>query len=366
MNYQQLREKIQNQPKSAGCATIERSPLLNSGFSGTFNLSFTEDPWLREYGGYLDFGHDYIFSTIQSCIRHNDIGLIGTEQSWKYLGVFEISDLGGMINLRHRPDYAQLQRQRIRELLKFLHSVGISSEHIYPSYHGGGPLGEVTNGKYSFRYQVPEDKISKEGFVESGVPEKNLIVDRSRDTLLSLHVHRPTPWGYRNEINVNIGTKDVPRLLDIGTLEYMLWKPIFSGEEIPSNIIDLDELSQGISVTGIGLERLCMVINGLERVQDVDYIKPVYTSVQLPPLAIESIRALHRIYADITRWELTPGRQRKKKMRDLLRNIPAEYPLDQIRDGLSVHADNQPWHPELYAGIEPTLERIALYRESTR
>ena len=82
---QHCRERIQNWPKHSEIVKVERAPIITPGFPGTFNLSFTEDPWLKEYGKFVDFDHDYHFSTIQSCIRPNDFPLLHTAASWKYL-----------------------------------------------------------------------------------------------------------------------------------------------------------------------------------------------------------------------------------------------------------------------------------------
>ena len=111
---------------------------------------------------------------------------------------------------------------------------------IHPSYNTGGQVKNITKEKYTFDYQVPEDSVSRKAFLKMNIPEENLIKDSTRDTLLCLHVHRPTPWGYRNEINVNIGTKEKPKLLDVATIEYTLWKPEFKGDSMLSkNIVGL-------------------------------------------------------------------------------------------------------------------------------
>jgi len=369
MKYSELREKVRKHLKYPRCVELERSPLINPGFPGTFNLSLTEDFWLKEYGRFVDFDHDFIFSTVQSCIRPQDIDLLRTEHSWKYLGVFEMADLTGTINLAKKPDYSKLQKWQIKELIKFLEQIGISKERIHPSYCIGGKVKELTKGKYNFDFEIPEDRISKEAFLEAGVPEENLIQDRSRDTLLSLHIHRPTGWGYRNEVNVNVGEKENPVLVDVATLQYLLWKPKFNGIEIAKNICGLEEATDGVLVSGLGLERLCMVVNDLPSVRDVDYISPVYEAYNIideseDELIIESLRALHRVYSDITKFDITSSRHQKIKIRKILQNIPKELTEEQLKELLKVHSETQPWHSNLEDGIEPTIERIKVYRDS--
>lgn len=368
MKYQELREKVKNHPKYEGCVEVARAPLINEGFPGTFNLSFTEYDWLREYGRYVDFDHDYVFSTVQSCIRLEDFQELRGRNSWKYLGVFEIADLTGIINLSEKPDYQRLQRKQIADLILFLRNIGIAPERIHSSYNAGGQVSQLTQGKYNFEFHIPEDTISKAAFLESGVQPENLIGDSTRNTLLSLHVQRPTPWGYRNEINVNIGTQDSPKLIDIATIEYLLWRPIFEGDESQSkNIIGLEESHDGVSICAVGLERLCMVVNGLTRVQDVDYIAPFYQQFGEGLVAGESLRSLHRIYSDIEKYGCNAGRHQKEKIRNILRNLPLDKLNDEnLRNLLMVHSETQPWHPELLDGVEPTIERINVYRNSKR
>lgn len=372
MKYEELRKKILNWKKFSNCKLIERSPLINRGFPGTFNLSFTEDPWLKEYGKYVDFDHDFIFSTIQSCIRPTDIPLIGTSNSWKYLGVFEIADLNGIINLSNKPDYSQLQENQVFKLVKFLEEIGISREKIHASYNVGGELKKISDGKYYFDFIVPEDVISKNAFLKAGIPKENLIVDKSRDTFLCLHLHQPTPWGYRNEIYVNLESKEKPNLLDIGTIEYLKFKPLFNGStQYSTNIVGLEESSCGVSLVAFGLERLCLAINGLQRVQDIDYLKPFYEKLEQVIgeknfLIGESLRALHRIYGDINSYKCFPERHQKQRIKNILSNIFDSITINQIEELLKIHSENQPWHSNLKAGIQPTIERIELYRKSKK
>jgi hypothetical protein len=374
MRYEELRKRVQEHQKMPGCVQRERSPLIHPGFPGAFNLSFTEEPWLKEYGRYVDFNYDYVFSTVQSCIRHQDVLLIGTDQSWKYLGVFEIADLTGISSLKRKPDYAEIQNQQIHELVEFLESINIAKSQIYPSYAKGGSIKEISNNKYPFDFVVPEDAISKEAFLSAGIPKENLIPDASRDTFLCpfLSVSMPysmpysMPWGYRNEINVNVSKSSTPKFLDVGTIEYVLWKPKFNGPYKPENIVGIESADFGVSLVALGLERLCMAENGLEQVQDVDYIAPFYNALKQISgrenyLAGESLRALHRICADITSYCLTPSRHHKSKMRDLLRNIPEKLDPAHLKILLTIHTNTQPWHNNLQEGIEPTIERIEKY-----
>jgi len=205
----------------------------------------------------------------------------------------------------------------------------------------------------------------------AGVPENNLREDRTRNTFLSLHFGQPSPWGYRNEVNVNVGTEDRPVLLDVATLGYLLWVPSYKGEDASysRNIVGLRYLKNSSVINAVGLERLCLVVNGLRRVQDVDYIVPFYDCMrsQLGEedlLAGESLRALHRVHSDIASYGCQPGRHQKAKIRALAKNIPPTFDAAKIKELLGIHTQTQPWHPNLQAGIEPTIERIERYRKN--
>ena len=145
MRYRKLRELVRKYPKYKGCMEIERSPLITPGFPGTFNLSFTEGPWLEEYKEFIDFNHDYVFSTIQSCIRPNDFLLF----NWKYLGVFEMSDVKGSVNLSKNFNLREEYQKQIIALVRLLNDLGIKPERIYPSYNSGGTVKDLTNGKFT-------------------------------------------------------------------------------------------------------------------------------------------------------------------------------------------------------------------------
>jgi hypothetical protein len=388
INYKELRETVQNIKKYFGCININRSPIINKGYPGKFNLSFTEHPWLIEHERYMDFDHDYIFSTVQSCIRWDDIYdektrtyRLDSENSWKYLGVFEMADLAGMISLQRRLEkqkIIELQTLQVINLIELLKSLGISKEQIYPSYQAGGNVAEVTNGKYNFDFHIQEDTLGKQIFLEKGVPEENLIPDRTRDTLLALKLYiedksgrailEPSPWGYRNEININIGRKENPKYVDIATIERFVWKPIYK-EGI---IFGLEDINDEVSIGAVGLERLCMVANGLENVQQVDCIKPFYDALPIESkkkLIGESLRTLHRIYSDIKKYEIDLSRSsnRKEKVNRMLKTVlDSGLNIEDIGKLLEINAENQPWHPELLEGVEPTIRRIEAYKFSKK
>ena len=370
-------------PKYPGCTRVERAPLLTSAFPGSFNMSSTEHQWLLEYGGFLRWDHDFVYSTVQSCIRPNDFALIATDAGRWHLGVFELADLGGEIALATRPDNARLHGGQLHELVRFLGELGIAPERVHVSYCGGGSVAELTAGAYTFDHRIPADALSRTALLDAGVPERNLIVDASRDTLLSLNVHRPTPWGYRNEVYVDVGAKGRPDLVDVATEEYFLWAPVFRPDGTTrADIVGLEDLDAGAAGVAFGVERLCAVVNGLTRVHDVDYLRTFYAMLRdlagNPSdadlyLAGESLRALHRVYTDMhhhaqarvdrgTDDDVRMSLKRRKKSAAWKRSVPRSLGAREIATLLGEHARAQPWHANLQEGVEPTVRAIEAYR----
>jgi hypothetical protein len=383
--YARLRALLAGWPKYAGCQPVRRAPLVTAAFPGDFNLSSTEHHWLRELGGYLDWHRDYVFSTIQSCVRLADFAFLSTADGVRYLGVFEMGDLCGEIALRVRPDYDSLQRWQIAELIRLLETVGIPPARIHASYSAGGRIADLTGGTYQFDGTIPPDAISRDAFLAAGVPAANLTADATRATLLALHVHRPTPWGYRNEVHVDIGVPGHPRLLDVATAEYLAWRPRFRGSEPGrEEIVGLEPLETGATGIGVGLERLAMASNDLPRIHDIDYLRPFYDELReirggpLRPadyVAGESLRALHRIEADRRFHPEAAGERegnggarlsarRRKKLARLKRNVPARLDAVRVERLLLAHGASQPWHAELGAAIDATIAQLVDYRAS--
>jgi hypothetical protein len=374
--YNDLREIVQHEEKYAGCRNVARAPLIHEGFKGTFNLSFTEYDYMREFGNLSSFDKDYTFSTIQSCVRVQDIddAIRNGRDLWKYLGVFEMADIPGAILLSGRRETEGIHRENVRKTIEFFKRLGLDPKRLYPSYSVGGSVAEITEGKYTFPFIVPEDTLSKDTFVESGVPRENLIADQTKDTFLALQIGgMKTPWGYRNELNYNIGTKEEPKYIDIGTLERCLWFPKYLGEEKASNINGLEELPHTFNVSAVGLERLCMCVNGLDRVQDVDSIKPFYDAYQevQPQLTQEQryksgevIRAMHRIQSDVGSYGLDWSGSRVKKRRRLMQLIEENNPeidAESLGHVLKAHTDAQPWHTNLEEGVGLATNLILTY-----
>jgi hypothetical protein len=269
--------------------------------------------------------------------------------------------------------------------VRLLGSLGIPPDRIHATYSAGGRIADLTGGRYRLTDAIPPDLLSRDAFLAAGVPEANLSPDATRATLLALHVHRATPWGYRNEIHVDVGTTRHPRLVDVATAEYLLWRPRFAGAQSRrDDIVGLDPLDAGATGIGCGVERLAMVANDLWRIHAVDYLRSFYESLAAllgralePPdyLAGESLRAIHRIESDLWLHPEVDARRgedgrprlsarRRKKLARLKRCVPRRIQAADLERLLLVHARSQPWHGGLEEAVESAVRSLVDYRSS--
>src|SRR3989344_6466407 len=148
MVYKELREYMQKLEKFPGCEKRARAPLIHEGFPGTFNLSFTEYDYQKEYGNLSNFYKNLIFSAVQSCVRPQDIdeAIREGKDLWKYLGVFEMADINGAILLSNQRHADEIHIKNIQKLIKTLKELGLDITKVHPSYNAGGQVSELTNG----------------------------------------------------------------------------------------------------------------------------------------------------------------------------------------------------------------------------
>lgn len=356
MTYQDLRKKLKNFKKYPNCKSIERSPLVNPGFHGTFNMSFSEDFLLKEFGGYQYYDHDAVFSMIQKCIRHNDLFNELKRKPEEYLGIFEMSDVFGMIALEDTVDFKKLQFQQVKSIIDLLTDLGIDKKDIYPKYCGGGDVEKLTKGKYTFDKVIPEDNLTLDPLIELGIPEKNIKKDHTRNTFLALNLSSGSaPWGYRCEVEVK---NNQNKLLDVATIELFLWDPVFNNQ---NKIVDLKDISYTAALTVTGVERLFTAANKLKDIREIEHIKKLYEASEGKSLGVEYLRTIHQIYSDQKKYDFEISRHKKYIVNKMIRYI--EMSEDKIEKLLKLNADLQPWSPELQQGIKKTIEVIKEYRQ---
>lgn len=353
---------------------MEKSPVVNNAYPGQFNLSFTESKWLDKFGNYLDINKDFFFSTIQPVIRYNDFKnqILTNKTIHKHLALFDMADLigaGVFVDKKLGNDFTKLE---IHEFIKFFSELGISLDRIYVSNFAGAKVSEATKGKYIFDKFIPPFEFGKNQWIENGVPSENIIQDKSRDTFLALNIYgRPTPWGYRNEIYIKSSNGE---LVDVATLEYLIWHPILKDAEI----IDLSDYEHFVGLNVIGVERLCMIVNDFQNISQCEHIYPLLLALEkVSPnynyssavTAVESVRVLHRIIADIGKSN-NLSKTRREKFNDYLEALHIHLNILNISDKMGVlekllelNAKINPHYPELQNSSNNTEKTVETYFE---
>lgn len=368
LKYLELVEKLRNFPKYAGTELRRAAPVVNDGFPGTFNLSFTEPEWLEEFGSFLDLNKQFVYSKIQPVIRLNDfLEKIACEEgapSKQHLCLFEMADVSGIPCLPQILEDKELETRAWESLWRFLvKEIGLEPEQLLAKYFEGGTVFEATKGKYYFPKILPKDDFTLQKLLELGMPAENLLPDRTRDSLLALNIFgRPTPWGYRSEVFYR--PENGP-LIDIATVEALLWRPVFRNNEI----ISLTDWKSSCAFSVIGAERLLMAANNLDSVYDCNHIKPLIeqilekskeSEVQEARIVCEALRSTHRIIVDAKNYR-SLSKNRRYRFRKFVKaaafaakRLGFELSEKNIDDALELQAKLQPQYPELKNYSETT------------
>lgn len=324
MRILEIQKKLREFQKFPHTTFVEKAPVIHPGFPSCFNLSFGEYELLKEFDGqYLHYDHDFIYSKIQPCIRHQDWDTImnDPENRYRYLSLFDMADVSGLIIKKEKDINDEAAKFAIRSFIDFIQAVGLKIENLRISYFAGSTIEEATKGKYKIDKRIDPDLL-KDYWMSLGIKEDQFIKDKTRDTFLSLRIFGlPTPWGYRNEVNYLHQGK----LLDIGTIEYMKFQPVFSGDEI----VDVEEFEHTLAVSAVGVERICMAVNDLENIWQIDTIAPLVEKTlensesknQVDAmLVVQALRAIHRIVSDGGEYKGLNSR-RKEYIRSFYRGL---------------------------------------------
>lgn len=372
MKYVGLREKMENFfLKSFKIKWKENVSVVNDAFPGNFILSFNELEHLKAFGNYLNYTKPLLFGKIQPVVRHNDFvnKILENKDAYKYLGIF---DIGGIsLSYPNKKNFKEKTEKVIEKFFGFLtKELNLNSNKIIFKIFNGGDISSITKGKYNITKEIPRDNISLKKLMGLGVKKENIIFDSSRKTFLALYLFkRPSPWGYRIEILYNIGGKD---LLDIGTIEYMPWKPII----IDDKIIDIEENDCFSLVGGFGLERLLLILNNYNHIKKCDNIFPLYKKIisdsilkekEVAFILTEAVRTLHRIFTDGGKF-INLSKNRKSRVRSYLNAIrenlkKLKIGSDQIKGYLILNAKLNPFYPELKEGVDLVNKEILEFLE---
>ncbi len=324
MKVQEIKNIVKNINKYPGTSNINAASVCNDAYPSCFNLSMSEAEMYEMWGQYLSYDKDMIYSKIQPCIRHQDWKIIcnDSKNRYRYLSLFNMSDVGGIIVQKNNNEHIKATKYSIDAMIILLNKFGLDISKIKVAYFEKSNISDATDNKYQLNKNFPTDPIVKYWKDKHGFKDNQFIPNSDRDTMLALSIFGlPTPWGYRNEIFY----KHKGKLLDIGTIEHLMYSPVFndSGETI-----DIEEFKHSVVISGVGIERLSMVINDLNNVWEVDTIAPLIDKAKLffhlplnkSIILIEALRTIHQIISDGGRYE-SMNKRRKEYFRMFFKPI---------------------------------------------
>lgn len=254
MIHQEIRKKFLDFFEKRGHKIVPSSSLIPEDKSVLFTSAGMQQ--FKKY--YLDSDSPYgnRAASIQKCIRTTDIDEVG---DGSHLTFFEM--LGNFSFRFPKGDSSYFKEEAIKlgyELM--VNELGISLENIKISVFKGDP-----------KNNVPEDRESLEIWKSLGIPEDKIFFGSIEDNFWG-----PTgsegPCGPTTEIH-------------IGGLE--IWNIVFNEyycdaprEDLLKGEANLMPLERKGVDTGMGLERLVMIMQGKRSVFETDLFSPIITELR--------------------------------------------------------------------------------------
>lgn len=373
MTLVEIFTKIKEYHKMLNVPNVAQSNVVSPLFPGQFNYCLDEIHLYEKYEDFIQINEDEHFQKIQPTIRLADLDqfFYGMKKSNYHLGAFIISTITGghIVPILNEEEY---YKNSVKGILNFLTNyIGLEKDRLVFSYFSGGATArEVEKSRkkegqllrIESNFNIPEDELSKTTLLSLGFKEKQLIPNNTRDNFLTLNwdILR-APWGYRNEILYKLDNGD---LLDIATIERMIFEPIIENRNGVNYIVDVKPWHRCFSIDACGLERLELATSGLKSVWDLpEYVR--FIEINISPLQTESARILHRVFTDSS-WQAIKSKQRREKLNKLTRNL-GELSIAKIEEILVINAEiHRNIFPELKFGIKKALKEIIDYRERSR
>ncbi|MCK4554159.1 hypothetical protein KAU19_04305 [Candidatus Parcubacteria bacterium] len=378
LTYLQLRKLLKEFPKYPNTKFFNKALVVNKAFPSHFNLSFSEPEQIEIFGNLIDVSEPLIYSKIQPVIRTNDFKhhiLLNTKDSYKYLALFDLGDIGGAIFYPNQDNLKKFHEHSIISLWKFLiEKLRFNPNKLYISCFAGGKVDKITKGKYRFDRYIEQDKFSINVWKKLGLCDSNIILDHTRDTFLALNIlQKSTPWGYRNEIFYNISKDNCSKnLLDIGTMEYFIWEPIFQNREIDN----IKSWKFCAVLHGIGLERILMAKNSFNDIIECDHIFPLYELIlknsknrnqHQARILTESLSVTHRVLKDCNGWESLSHRHKyqlkiyMKAIYESMNELNIDITESKLEEFFKLNARLQGCYPELSKNISVVIDDVFNY-----
>src|SRR5260370_34564158 len=267
------------------------SPLVVPGSSTSFTIAGMQPllPYLRGQ----QTPPSKRLTTLQRCLRTPDVDAVGTNERkltfFHMLGNWSVGDYG--------------KRGVIELALELLHDFGFERQSLWVTTFAGEPaLG------------LPPDEQAVEEWLRQGFPPERIVPLGVDDNLWT--TGGPGPCGPDTEIFFDRGVEvgcgkitcrpgcDCPRFLEIWNLVFIEFDRSQDGSLARLPFLSID--------TGMGLERVALLLQGVESVFETDLFMPAATRLSelAPPGVVEDSsieQRARRIILDHTRSALFAG-----------------------------------------------------------
>ncbi len=267
------------------------SPLVVPGSTTSFTIAGMQPllPYLRGQ----ETPPSKRLTTLQRCLRTPDVDAVGTNERkltfFHMLGNWSVGDYG--------------KRGVIELALELLREFGFERQSLWVTTFAGDPaLG------------LPPDEQAVEEWLRQGFPPERIVPLGVDDNFWTMG--GPGPCGPDTEIFFDRGIEmgcgkttcqpgcDCPRFLEIWNLVFIEFERFADGSLVRLPFLSID--------TGMGLERVALLLQGVESVFETDLFMPAATRLnELAPVGIvgdDSVeRRARRIILDHTRSALFAG-----------------------------------------------------------
>ncbi len=368
MKLETYKEKLNEQWERTGLEVAPHTSVNSLLYPGNFCYCLDEIEIYNKYKSFIEIGEEH-YQKMQPAIRIADFKKLGNAPM-NHLGQFSIATINGF-NSVYSEDGRNQYEQSVKNMFGFMNSLGLEQSKICVSYFSGNDAKSIEASRKSdeqkrkiiFDRFIPEDDL-REVLLENGLDESQLIPNKTRDNYLtSAWYVTKAPWGYRNEIFYELPKGE---LLDIGTIERLVAKPIIEKEFFKDRkgydhiVTDLLDWEMNLLIDATGVERIIQAIEGKDSIFQIEAYKP-FMDLGYPPIVIEAGKIAHRVFSDAKFGDLS--RHRKGVIKEVIRNL---NPLTstELRRILETNAEVYIClYPELKNTIEKTIEEIEAYRK---
>lgn len=355
-----------------GYPRIPQTSVVSPIFPGQFNYCLDERHFLEKYGNFIDITEDENFQKMMPVVRLADFdGNYSESQKWKslyHLTTFTMTTIGGGHVLPSEQAVGYYHKS-VETIVDFLTNwVGLDPKRLFVSYFDGkASLKEIEKSKKTADQELRMESddvpyahdLAVELFVKQGIPKENLQPNPTRDCFLITNwdiTH--VPMGYRNEIHYRL---DDGNLLDIATVEWLIYEPNVEVREGIKYVKGLKPWHHFFCINGLGIERLLVARKGSGTIWDLNEFKDML-KCGLEVAEIEAVRVLHRVYSEVKHEDLSSSR--REKLNHLL-GIVRPCSLDKILLCLEANAlAYKKIFPELGQSIDYTMLRIISSRRT--